>query len=195
MRSKTSALASRKTLVVLALALLAATLAMLFSMYRTEPLKEFLVAKRDLPSGAQLIATDFELVPVDLDERVYLRELLPDASIAQALRRGELVPFSALGALDSRQALVLLPTQPIADAIRVGSRVDVWFVAKSAGQGVSVPQRVGTELEVLSISRPTSDSTFAADSLRLEVAVSPQDLPALMLASADGGFIGVVGNR
>jgi hypothetical protein len=25
--------------------------------------------------------------------------------------------------------------------------------------------------------------------------VSPTDLPALMLASADGGFIGVVGNR
>jgi Flp pilus assembly protein CpaB len=184
-------LASRRTLVVLALSLLAATLAMLLSMYRTEPLKEFLVAKRDLPSGAQLSATDFELMPVDLDERVYLR----DTSIAQALRRGELLPFSALGSLDSRQALVLLPTQPMAEAIRVGSRVDVWFVAKSAGQGASVPQRVGTALEVLSISRPTSDSTFAADSLRLEVAVSPTDLPALMLASADGGFIGVVGNR
>jgi hypothetical protein len=195
LRSKTSVLASRRTLVVLALALLAATLAMLLSMYRTEPLKEFLVAKRDLPSGAQLSATDFELMPVDLDERVYLRELLPDSSIAQALRRGELLPFSALGSLDSRQALVLLPTQPMAEAIRVGSRVDVWFVAKSAGQGASVPQRVGTALEVLSISRPTSDSTFAADSLRLEVAVSPTDLPALMLASADGGFIGVVGNR
>jgi len=195
MRSKNSMLASRRTLVVLALALLAATLAMLLSMYRTEPLKEFLVAKRDLPSGAQLTATDFELMPVDLDERVYLRELLPDTSIAQALRRGELLPFSALGSLDSRQALVLLPTQPIAEVIRVGSRVDVWFVAKSATQGASVPQRVGTALEVLSISRPTSDSTFAADSLRLEVAVSPPDLPALMLASADGGFIGVVGTR
>lgn len=188
-------LASRRTLVVLALALLAATLAMLFSMYRTEPLKEFLVAKRDLPSGAQLSASDFEMVPVDLDERVYLRELLPDTSIAQALRRGELLPFSALGSLDSRQALVLLPTQPIAEAIRVGSRVDVWFVAKSAGQGASVSQRVGTALEVLSISRPNGDSTFAVDSLRLEVAVSAADLPALMLASADGGFIGVVGNR
>jgi Flp pilus assembly protein CpaB len=180
---------------LLAVALLAATLAMLFSMYRTEPLKEFLVAKRDLPSGTQLSATDFERLPVDLNERVYLSELLPDASIAQALRRGELVPFSALGAVDGRQAIVLLPTQPISDAIRVGSRVDVWFVSKAAGQGASVPQRVGTALEVLSISRPTSDTSFATDSLRLEVAVSPPDLPALMLASADGGFIGVVGNR
>ena len=195
MRSKTSPLAGRKTLMLLAVALLAATLAMLFSTYRTEPLKEFLVAKRDLPSGTQLSATDFERLPVDLDERVYLSELLPDASIAQALRRGELVPFSALGALDDRQAIVLLPTQPISEAIRVGSRVDVWFVAKAAGQGASVPQRVGTALEVLSISRPTSDTSFATDSLRLEVAVSPPDLPALMLASADGGFIGVVGNR
>jgi Flp pilus assembly protein CpaB len=195
MRSKTSLLAGRKTLMLLAVALLAATLAMLFSMYRTEPLKEFLVAKRDLPSGTQLSATDFERLPVDLNERVYLSELLPDASIAQALRRGELVPFSALGAVDGRQAIVLLPTQPISDAIRAGSRVDVWFVAKSAGQGASVPQRVGTALEVLSISRPTSDTSFATDSLRLEVAVSPPDLPALMLASADGGFIGVVGNR
>jgi hypothetical protein len=68
-------------------------------------------------------------------------------------------------------------------------------VAKPAGQGASVPQRVGTALEVLSISRPNGDSTFAADSVRLEVAVSTPDLPALMLASADGGFIGVVGNR
>lgn len=195
MRSKASVFSSRRTLMVLALALLAATLALLFSMYRTEPLKEFLVAKRDLPSGTQLSASDFERVPVDLDERVYLSDLPPSTSIVQAVRRGELVPFSALGSLELRQALVLLPTQPISGAVRVGSRVDVWFVAKSAGLGASMPQRVGTALEVLSISRPTSDSTFAADSLRLEVAVSPPDLAALMLASADGGFIGVVGNR
>ena len=37
-------------------------------------------------------------------------------------------------------------------------------------------------------------SAFGIEAVRLEVAVLPSDLAALMLASADGGFIGVVGN-
>jgi hypothetical protein len=57
-----------------------------------------------------------------------------------------------------------------------------------------VPQRVATAVEVLAVVKPDANSAFGSEAVRLEVAVLPSDLAALMLASADGGFIGVVGN-
>ena len=57
-----------------------------------------------------------------------------------------------------------------------------------------MPQRVATAVEVLAVVKPDANAAFGSETLRLEVAVLPSDLAALMLASADGGFIGVVGN-
>jgi hypothetical protein len=200
MSPKTSRLTARKTLVLIAIALLASSLALLVSSYRTEPLKEFLVAKRDLPSGSSINLADFDRLAMNLDERLYLsgslaQSELAETSLSRPVRRGEIVPFSALGSTDTRQNLVLTPTQPLSEFIRVGSLVDVWFVAKTSLEAAAIPQRVGTALEVVSISRPAGDSAFAENALQLEVAVSPLDLPALILASADGGFIGVVAKR
>lgn len=204
MRTKQARPLSRKTLTLLALALLLVTIAMLFSMYRSEPLKEFLMAKRDLPSGSALTESDFQSVALGLEASgletpgVYLSGLQPNLTLKTALRRGELLPYSAIGPVDERHAVVLTPSQTLSTSIRVGSLVDVWFVARAgaAGSGAeAVPLRVGTALEVLSLVRPDAGSAFASDELRLEVAVLPSELAALMLASASGGFIGVVSNR
>lgn len=196
MRAKVVGGGNRRLLVILAFALLAASVALLLSTYRSEPLKEFLVAKRDLPSGVQLTEDDVEQVAIDLDgDLIYLSRLAPEATLASAVRKGELLPFSAMGSAAVRHALVLTPSQPLSASIRVGSLVDVWFVARnSAADVASVPQRVATAVEVLAVVKPDVNAAFGSDAVRLEVAVLPSDLAALMLASADGGFIGVVGN-
>jgi hypothetical protein len=196
MRAKVAGAGNRKMLVILAVALLAASVALLLSTYRSEPLKEFLVAKRDLPSGVLLTEADFERVVIDLDaDAVYLSRLAPEATLASAVRKGELLPFSAMGSAEARHALVLTPSQPLSASIRVGSLVDVWFVARTpVADSASVPQRVATAVEVLAVVKPDANAAFGSEAVRLEVAVLPSDLAALMLASADGGFIGVVGN-
>jgi hypothetical protein len=106
------------------------------------------------------------------------------------------LPVSSLGSPESRYSVVLTPSQPLSTSIRVGSLVDVWFVAK-AGVGVSegVPQRIAISLEVLSIAKPEQGAAFVSEETRLEVATSAEGLAPLMLASAEGGFIGVVTNQ
>ena len=197
MRTRQARVINRKLLVLLALALLAATAAMLFSIYRAEPLREFLVARRDLPSGVAITSANFSTVATDLDgEGLYLSSFAPDALLAGPLRKGQLLPVSSLGSPVSRYSVVLTPSQPLSTSIRVGSLVDVWFVAK-AGAGVSegVPQRIAIELEVLSIAKPEQGAAFVSEETRLEVATSAEGLAPLMLASAEGGFIGVVTNQ
>ena len=197
MRSRQARVINRKLLVFLAFALLAATTAMLISIYRAEPLREFLVARRDLPSGVAITSANFSTVATDLDgEGLYLSSFAPDALLAGPLRKGQLLPVSSLGSPVSRYSVVLTPSQPLSTSIRVGSLVDVWFVAK-AGAGVSegVPQRIAIELEVLSIAKPEQGAAFVSEETRLEVATSAEGLAPLMLASAEGGFIGVVTNQ
>ena len=197
MRTRQARVINRKLLVFLALALLAATAAMLFSIYRAEPLREFLVAKRDLPSGVAITSTNFSSLATDLDgEGIYLSSFEPAVVLANPLRKGQLLPVSSLGSPDSRYSVVLTPSQPLSTSIRVGSHVDVWFVAKTgAGDSEGVPQRIGISLEVLSIARPEQGTAFVSEDTRLEVATSAEGLAPLMLASAEGGFIGVVTNE
>lgn len=197
MRTRQARVINRKLLVFLAIALLAATAAMLLSTYRTEPLKEFLVARRDLPSGVAISSANFSRLATDLDGNgLYASLFEPDALLADPLRKGQLLPVSALGRPDSRYSIVLTPSQPLSTSIRVGSLVDVWFVAKTgAGDSEGVPQRIGISLEVLSIARPEQGTAFVSDETRLEVATTAEGLAPLMLASAEGGFIGVVTNQ
>ena len=197
MRTRQARVINRKLLVFLALALLAATAAMLFSIYRAEPLREFLVAKRDLPSGVAITSANFSSLATDLDgEGLYLSSFEPAAVLANPLRKGQLLPVSSLGSPELRYSVVLTPSQPLSTSIRVGSLVDVWFVSK-AGAGVSegVPQRIAISLEVLSIAKPEQGAAFVSEETRLEVATSAEGLAPLMLASAEGGFIGVVTNQ
>jgi len=196
-RTRTAQVVNRKALVLLALTLLVATVAMLFSMYRAEPLQELLVARRDLPSGAAITAANFGRMATNLDAKgLYLSSFQPDARLTSPLLEGQLLPTSALGALEARYSMVLTPSQPLSSSIRVGSRVDVWFVAKSTSiDHVSVPQRIGVALEVLAITNTDASDAFASSERRLEVATSAEELAPLMLASAEGGFIGVVSNQ
>jgi Flp pilus assembly protein CpaB len=118
MRAKVAGAGNRRMLVILAVALLAASVALLLSTYRSEPLKEFLVAKRDLPSGALLTEADFERVAIDLDaDAVYINRLAPEATLASAVRKGELLPFSAMGSAEVVPPLVAAWLPPLLTAL------------------------------------------------------------------------------
>ena len=188
---------NRKWMLALAIALLAAALALLVSTNRPQPTVEYLVAKRDLPTGVTLDASAFTAVPLALGAagKNYLATLPAGATLRTALRAGDILAVDNLGQSNQRFSVVLSPSQPLSSRVRVGSRIDVWFVAK-AGQlaAVAAPIRVATDLEVRSIVKLDAglSSALTAGLSKLEVAANEADLPALMSASADAGFISVV---
>ena len=190
---------NRRWLVALAFALLAMAAALIISMNRPSETVEYLVARQDLPGGSALTAAQFKSMPVSLGASagLYLEELPAGARLKRPLRAGELLSVSVLGHADSRFSVVLSPSEPLSAAIRTGTRIDVWFVPKAATLAVaSQPVRVASNLEVR--ARTDLDSAFSGGGAALstlEVAAAETDLPALMLASADGGFISVISSE
>lgn len=193
MTVKRSSQTNRKLLAVLALSLLAASVALLASNLARPDLREYLVAARDLPSGAQPRVSDFNRVALDLGSagRQYLVELPGDGQLTSAIRQGQLLATSNLGRVEARHSVVIEPSQPLSAAVSVGALVDVWFVAKStAGFETVTPLRVASALEVRSVVRAAEDAGFSTS--RVELAAAETDLEALMLACANDGFISVV---
>ena len=188
---------NRKLQLALAVALILAAVGLVITMSRPAATVEYLVATRDLPSGSALSPAAFVSVPMSLGTsgKNYLRELPPSATLSGPLRAGDLLEQSAIGASTSRFSIVLSPSQPVAAGIRVGSRVDVWYVAKSAGlDAAAAPVRVATGLEVRSIASLEQGLSAGANGLsKLEVAAQESELPGLILASSSSGFISVIG--
>ena len=189
----------RKWLLAMAAALLVAAIALLVSMNRPQATVEYLVANRDLASGSVLQPGLVSKTQLALGRSAnrYLRELPATGQLNRPVRAGELIAIDAISTALKRYSVVLSPSQALSGRVHVGSLVDVWFVAKqSVATSAAVPVRVATSLEVRSIA--TIDSGLSAGLnaglSKVELAVAETDLPALMLASADGGFISVVTN-
>ena len=189
---------NRKWLLAMAFALLAAALVLLVQLNRPSATVEYLVANRDQPAGTQLEASAFTPVALALGASGgrYVSSL-PSGQLTRPLRAGELLAADDVGLANARFSVVLSPCQPVSARIHVGSLVDVWFVAKSvAVDAASAPVRVAADLEVRALSAIDTGLSGGLNSglSKVELAVSEADLPALMLASADGGFISVVGS-
>ena len=185
-------------LVFLALALLGVSMALLLNGFSREPVQEFLVAKQDLASGAVLDVDQFARVKIDLGPTTaaYLSSLPPGQALRTALRQGELLAASAIGSANQLPSVVLTPSQPLSAAVAVGALVDVWFVAKaSAGQTMSAPIRVASGLEVRAVTNAGDSAGYSLSGTTVELAAGEADLPALVLASADGGFISVIAKQ
>lgn len=185
-------------LVFLAMALLAVSMGLLLNNVSREPLQEFLVAKRDLASGSVLDIAQFNRVKLDLGsaKSAYLSSLPTGQALSSALREGELLAASAISSPNQLHSVVLTPSQPISAAVVVGSLVDVWFVAKAtSGQEVSTPVRVAVGLEVRAVTKASDSGGYSLSDTTVELATSESDLPALVLASADGGFISVIAKQ
>jgi hypothetical protein len=187
-----------RTLVILALALLGVSVALLLNGFSREPVQEFLVAKQDLASGAVLDVDQFTRVKIDLGptKAAYLSSLPHGQALRTALRKGELLAASAIGSANELPSVVLTPSQPLSAAVAVGSLVDVWFVAKAdAGQTISAPIRVAAGLEVRAVTKASESAGYSLSGTTVELATGEADLPALVLASADGGFISVIAKQ
>lgn len=188
---------NRKLQVALAIALLLAAVGLLISLNRPAATVEYLVASRDLPSGAALSTGSFVAVPLSLGASGanYLRELPANGTLAAPLRAGDLLEQSNVGLVPSRFSIVLSPSQPVAAGIRVGSRVDVWFVAKSTSlEASAAPVKVAAALEVRSIKAIDQglSSGLTSGLSKIEVAAQEIELPGLILASSSSGFISVI---
>lgn len=188
---------NRKLHIALGVALILAAVGVVISLNRPATTVEYLVATRDLPSGVALQASAFAAVPLVLGAsgKNYLSELPPSATLATPLRAGDLLEQTAIGTAESRFSIVLSPSQPVAAGIRVGSKVDVWFVAKANSLDVTAaPVKVAADLEVRSIKSIDQGLSggLNAGLSKLEVAAHETDLPALILASSSSGFISVI---
>lgn len=185
--------ANRKLQLALGIALLLAAIGVVISLNRPATTVEYLVATRDLPSGAELRSASFKEVPLALGGlgANYLTEL-PSGRLSAPIRAGELLERSAVGEVEHRYSIVLSPSQPVAAGIRVGSKVDVWFVAKPISMDVAAqPVQVAAGLEVRSIQ--AIDQGLSEGLSKIELAAQATDLPGLLLASSNSGFISVIG--
>ena len=187
-----------RALVLLALALLTASIAILLGSFGRPPLQELLIAKQDLASGVLLEPSQFARIKTDLGSSAsrYVSNLPIGNALITPLRAGELLAQSAIGNKDPLHSVVLTPSQPISAAVTVGSRVDVWFVAKAQSGFEPVSSMlVAAGLEVRAVNRDDQGGSYSLTGTTVEVAASDADLPALVLASADGGFISVIAKQ
>lgn len=193
MKVKRTTQPNRKLLIVVALSLLAVSVALLTSNLTHPELREYLVAARDLPTGAQPSANDFNKVALNLGSvgSQYLQQLPTAGQLTSALRRGQLLAGSGVGHVEPLHSVVIEPSLPLGQAVAVGTLVDVWFVAKTtSGFEPVAPLRVASGLEVRWVFRAAEDNGFSTS--RVELAAAESDLEALMLACANEGFISVV---
>jgi hypothetical protein len=187
-----------RALVLLALALLTASIAILLGSFGRPPLQELLVAKQDLASGVLLESSQFARIKTDLGSSAsrYVSNLPIGQALITPLRAGELLAQSAIGSIEPLHSVVLTPSQPISAGVTVGSRVDVWFVAKAqSGFEPLASTLVATGLEVRAVNHEEQGGSYLLTGTTVEVAASEADLPALVLASADGGFISVIAKQ
>lgn len=183
--------------ILLVLVSVAAVTALLGSADKTVPM---LAARDDIGVGEPVRMEDLSVVEVRLGnaERAYLRaqDELPQGAIATALlRRGELIPASALGSPDllGRKPVGLTIDSPLPEGARAGSRVDVWVAMPDGRNGFSQPELHLEAAEVSELSEASS-ALGAAESERLHVLVTDEKMPGLLNALSNGAKINVVLN-
>jgi hypothetical protein len=146
-----------------------------------------------------------ELLPrqVTLDdaEGLYLREEPQPGLIAtQVIRRGELVPMSALGTSEGTRAtsLVLALSGEVSESVVAGSLVDVWSSAAGTGDGTvgssggfGPPAVLTADAVVIRVIEPDG-IVSAADGQSVEVQVPRSRIARVLQAIANGDALAVV---
>ena len=150
----------------------------------------------DLAAGSTVGADDVEIARVQLGEadRRYLSDDVDPVGqvMVRDVASGELLPTSALLAADAvERRLVTVPVERyhVAADLRRGERVDVYVVERSAtGQSVGDPRLVLSSVTVEAVD--DGGSRFGGSSLEtgIVLAVAPDDVTALVGASASGAL-------
>lgn len=150
----------------------------------------------DLAAGSTVGADDVEIARVQLgqaDRRYLSDDVDPVGQVmVRDVASGELLPTSALLAADAvERRLVTVPVERyhVAADLRRGERVDVYVVERSAtGQPVGDPRLVLSSVTVEAVD--DGGSRFGGSSLEtgIVLAVAPDDVTALVGASASGAL-------
>lgn len=185
---------ARQRTLLLAIALIIAAALVSFALIRQSQTTEtYLVATHDLASGTRLQVTDLRQTQAALGTSAshYLHEFQSGLTLRGAVLAGQFIPATAITKLDPQTAkpVLVTPSQALSKNIRVGSRIQLWFVPKQnteAGQAVQLLQQA----EVLSIQQP--EQAFGQSNSNVEVAVPQESLTAVITAIASAGFISVI---
>jgi len=152
--------------------------------------------RADLAAGSTVGADDVEIARVQLGaaDHSYLSDAVDPVGqvMVRDVASGELLPASALlaaGAVERRLVTVPVERYHVAADLRRGERVDVYVVERGAtGQPVGDPRLVLSNVTVEAVD--DGGSRFGGSSLETGVvlAVAPDDVAALVGASADGAL-------
>lgn len=184
-------------LVIGVLLVLAATIGGAASLQHLDSTVERLAAAHALVPGQHVTKDDFQVVKVRVPHgaKHYLSAdtKLPDGVVLRVVRSGELVPMSAIGDAGGlhRKRVALPVTSAQADALAVGSVVDVWVSRKDTSStradAFLDPKRL---IERATVARVPSDRHSGLSVTTGDVSVHvlvPDDKVAAVLAAVNGG--------
>ncbi|MEZ5117128.1 MAG: hypothetical protein R2737_12760 [Candidatus Nanopelagicales bacterium] len=153
-------------------------------------------AARDLPAGAPLTPDAVVAVPVALGDRegAYLAGTsVPDGTLLDGVRAGELVPLAAVGATGALadRRLVTVPVEPlhVPSAVGAGDVVDVWVTPREeVDSSAAQPRRVLSEAIVAEVAL---DAVGAVGEVGVVLDV-PADLAVDVVAAIRSGAVDLV---
>lgn len=185
----------RRTLLLAVGLLLAAILVAAAMLQQGSATQVYLVANRDLGVGSSIGQAEVASAELNLGSQAgnYLSHLPTGAILSAPVLAGELIPKrAAVAALPALTKPVrITPSSPLSARIRIGSRVQLWFAAKTIGAETiaSAVQLLG-DAQVLAIHRGESSMGKQIDDV--ELAVPTQSLNAVITAIASAGYLSVV---
>lgn len=196
MAIKTIRLDNRRRTLILAIGLLLAGILVAGALLQqSSSTKVYLVANRDLPAGTSVTAQDFREAELGLgaEGRFYVSQLKLGTVLAGTVLSGELVPRRALiSAIEpTTKPVRVTPSNSLSTRIRIGSRVQLWFVPKVVGVEIrSTAIQLLGNAEVLAIHKGELSMGRQIDDV--ELAVPEESLTAVITAIASAGYVSVV---
>lgn len=195
MAVKSFSLNSRRRTLLLAVGLLlAAILVSAALLQQSGNTKVYLVANRDLAAGTALSAQDVRLAELNLgsEAKTYITGFKTGTILVSSVIAGELIPVRATTQMLAPQSkpVRITPSEPLSTRIRVGSRVQLWFVPKSNTNDAANAIQLLGDTEVLAIHK--GDQSMGKTIDDLELAVPAQNLSAIITAIASAGYVSVV---
>jgi len=185
----------RKTLILALGLLLAAILVAAALLQQSTSTKVYLVANHDLTPGVAITSQDVRPAELNLgaEAGTYLSSLGSDLTLGSPVLAGELIPRKATLSriATTTKSVRITPSEPLSIRIRVGSRVQLWFVPKQTGvEIVGNAVQLLSDTQVLAIHKGENSLGKQIDDV--ELAVATENLTAVITAIASAGYVSII---
>lgn len=155
-------------------------------------IKAVLIANRDLAEGSPVQATDFhvEQLPIGAASANYLSKIGKDLTLTLPVLKGELLSKRSIA--EGSSALIpirLNGLRPIAKAISVGDRVDVWATAQNHSLNASAPEPVAFNAIVTAIE---SNTSMTQSITNVEIRITEDYLETLLSATDSNAQLTII---